>query len=57
MNKISKKCDCFKNAKFINKDMLKLPKEKLFFYKGYESLLTINNNNNNNDFIPIIDLL
>ena len=57
MNKISKKCDCFKNAKFIDKDMLKLPKEKLFFYKGCESLLTINNNNNNNDFIPIIDLL
>ena len=53
---IPKKCDYFKNAKLIDKNLLKLPKEKSFFYKGCESLLTMNNNIYNNK-IPIIDLL
>ena len=53
----TKNCEEFKNAKLIDKNLLKLSKEKSFFYKGCESLLTMNNNNYKNNFIPIIDLL
>ena len=53
----TKNCEEFKNAKLIDKNLLKLSKEKSFFYKGCESLLTMNNNNYNNNYIPIIDLL
>ena len=52
----TKICDSFKNAQLIDKNLLKIPKEKSFFYKGCESLLTIENNKNNTN-IPIIDLL
>ena len=52
----SKNCDSFKNAKLIDRNLLKIPKEKSFFYKGCESLLSMENNKNNN-YIPIIDLL
>ena len=54
--KHSKKCENFKNAQIIDKNLIKLSKERSFFYKGCESLLTMNNNPDNN-FIPIIDLL
>ena len=54
--KLSKKCENFKNAKLIDKNLLKLSKGKSFFYKGCESLLTMNNYSNNN-CIPVIDLL
>ena len=53
----TKNCEEFKNAKLIDKNMLKLSKEKSFFYKGCESLLNMNNINYNNNYIPIIDLL
>jgi len=56
LKKVNIKHDCFKNAKLIDKNILKLPKEKSFFYKGCESLLTMNNNESNNN-IPVIDLL
>ena len=56
LKKVNKQYDYFKNAKLIDKNILKLPKEKSFFYKGCESLLTMNNNENSNN-IPIIDLL
>ena len=56
LNKVHKKYDYFKNAKLIDKDLLKIPKEKYFFYKGCESLLTMNNNENKST-IPVIDLL
>ena len=56
IRKIFEKCENFKNAKLIDKNLLKLDKGKSFFYKGCESLLTMNNNSNNNN-IHIIDLL
>ena len=56
LKKVNKKYNCFKNAKLIDKNILKMPKEKLFFYKGCESLLTMNDNKNNS-MIPVIDLL
>jgi hypothetical protein len=56
LNKVHKKYDYFKNAKLIDKDLLKIPKEKNFFYKGCESLLTMNNKENKS-IIPVIDLL
>ena len=51
-----KKCENFKNALIIDKNLIKLSKERSFFYKGCESLLTMSNNPDQN-FIPIIDLL
>lgn len=54
--KHSKKCENFKNAQIIDKNLIKLSKERSFFYKGCESLLTMSNNPDHN-FIPIIDLL
>ena len=56
LKKEHKKYDYFKNAKLIDKNLLKLPKEKSFFYKGCKSLLTMNNKENKST-IPVIDLL